>query len=397
MRIGFVGCGYTADLYMEGIERYPQLELIAVTDRKPDRLHAFGEYHRIETCDTIESLLSDYDIDLVVNLTNPNSHFEVTKMCLEAGKHVYCEKPMTVNFTDAQVLGELAERNSLYLASAPCGILGETAQTIWKALKNGEIGTVKAVYAEYDDGPVQLQDPDIWRSVSGAPFPYKDEFQVGFPISHAGYFLTWFAAFFGPAKTITSYSSCLWPDKKVKEGDVVHVENPDMSITCITFESGVVARMTCTLLAPHNHNMQMIGDKGILKIQEVLNYNAPIYIDKYSDFKFRVQRYPISDRYPFIKAWLDPNYKEYPPMKKFSWKKRNARLRQDYLRGVAELSDAIMEKRRSRLPLDFCLHINECIWAIQNVNESPYEVTTSFEPLHPLDDEALAKIAAIDW
>ena len=397
MRIGFVGCGYTADLYMASIKRYPQLELVAVTDYNQKRLQAFGNYHTIETCPTTEALLSDHNVELIVNLTSPNSHFEVSKMCLEAGKHVYSEKPMSETFAEAQALVDLANRKGLHLSSAPCGILGETAQTLWKALRSNVIGTARVVYAEIEDGPVQLQDPDTWRSPSGAPFPYRDEFQVGFPISHAGYYLTWFVAFFGPAKTITAYSSCLWPDKTVVSGEPLHISNPDISVACITFESGVVVRLTCSSLGPHNHSMRIIGEKGILKVEECLNYSAPVYVDKYSRFKFRAQRYAIAERYPFVKAWFDPNYKIYPPVKKFSWKKRNARLRQDYARGIAELARAIRQQRPSRLSTDFCLHVTELVWALQNVIHAPYQVTTTFEPLQPLDDAALQEILSIDW
>jgi predicted dehydrogenase len=361
------------------------------------RAQAFGNCYGIETCATTEALLSDHTIELIVNLTTPNSHFEVSKMCLEAGKHVYSEKPLMVTFSEAQALVDLANRKGLYLSSAPCGILGETAQTLWKALRDNEIGTVRVVYAEFDDGPVQLQDPNIWRMPSGAPFPYRDEFQVGFPISHAGYYLTWFAAFFGPAKTITAYSSCLWPDKTVVPEEPLHVSNPDISVACITFESGVVVRLTCSLLGPYNHSMRIIGDKGILKVEECLNYSAPVYVDKYSRFKFRAQRYPIAKRYPFIKAWFDPNYRVYPPVKKFSWMKRNARHRQDYARGVAELAQAITEQRPCRLPADYCLHVTELVWAIQNATQAPYNVTTTFKPLQPMDDAALREILSIDW
>jgi len=397
MRIGFIGCGYTADLYMPGINRYPQLELVVVTDRNQKRAQEFGNYYSIETCPTNEALLSDYNLDIVVNLTNPNSHFEVIKKCLEAGKHVYTEKPMTVEFEDAKTLTELAKSKGLYLSSAPCGILGETAQNLWRALLANEIGKVKVVYAEFDDGPVQLQEPETWYKPSGAPFPYRDEFQVGFPISHAGYYLTLFAAFFGPAKTITAYSTCLWPDKTVIPGEQLLVSNPDTSIACVTFESGVVVRLTCSLIGPHNHSMQIIGDKGILKIEEVLNYTAPVYVDKYSKFKFRAQRYPIAARFPFVKAWFDPNYKEYPPLKKFNWKKRNARHRQDYVRGVAELANAIVQKRSPIISADFSLHLTELVWTIQNVPGSPYQLTTTFEPLKPMGDTALQEILSIDW
>jgi len=382
---------------MTSIKGYPQLELAAVTDRNQKRLQEFGNYHAIKTCPTTEALLSDPTIELIVNLTNPNSHFEVSKMCLEAGKHVYSEKPMAMTFAEARALVDLANRKGLHLSSAPCGILGETAQTLWKALRNNVIGTARVVYAEIEDGPVQLQDPDTWRSPSGAPFPYRDEFQAGFPISHAAYYLTWFVAFFGPARTITAYSSCLWPDKTVVPGEPLHISSPDISVACVTFESGVVARLTCSLLGPHNHSMRIIGEKGILKVEECLNWSAPVYVDTYSKFKFRAQRYPIAERYSFIKAWFDLNYKVYSPVKKFSWKKRNARLRQDYARGIAELAQAIRQQRPSRLSADLCLHVAELVCAIQNATQSPYQVTTTFEPLQPMDDAALQEILSIDW
>jgi Predicted dehydrogenases and related proteins len=397
MRIGLVGCGYVADLYMQSLKRYPHLELVAVTDDDPKRARQFGVCNSVKTCPTVEALLAEPNIEMIVNLTNANGHFEVSKMSLEAGKHVYSDKPLTVTFSEAQALVDLANRKGLYLSSAPCGILGETAQTLWKALRDNEIGTARVVYAEFDDGPLQLQDPHLWRSASGAPYPYRDIFEVGFTLIHAAYYLTWFAAFFGPAKTITAYSSCLWPDKTVVPEEPLHVSNPDISVACITFESGVVVRLTCSLLGPYNHSMRIIGDKGILKVEECLNYSAPVYVDKYSRFKFRAERYPIAKRYPFIKGWFDPNYRVYPPVKKFSWMKRNARHRQDYARGVAELAQAITERRPCRLPADYCLHVTELVWAIQNATQAPYTVTTTFKPLQPMDDAALREILSIDW
>jgi predicted dehydrogenase len=397
MRIGFVGCGYTADMYIQSLKKYPHLELVAVTDRNQKRALEFGAYYSVKTCPTVEALLADPNIEMIVNITNPRSHFDVSKACLEAGKHVYSEKPLTMTFSQAQELVELANRKGLYLSSAPCGILGETAQTLWKALRNNEIGTVRVVYAEFDDGPVHLQDPHIWRSPSGAPFPYRDEFEVGYTLEHAGYYLTWCTAFFGPAKTITAFSACLWPDKQVVAEEPLYVTIPDFSVACITFESGVVVRLTCSLVAPHNHSMQIVGDKGVLTVEECLNYSAPVYLDKYSSLRFRAKRYPITRSYPFIKNWLDLHSRVYSPVKKFSWKKRNARHRQDYARGVAELARAITEQRPARLPADYCLHVTELVWAIQNATHSPYQVTTTFKPLKPMDDDALKEVLSIDW
>ena len=172
MNIGLVKCGYVADTYLESLKNYPDLKLVAVTDMDQKRASEFGAYHNVKTCPSVEALLNEPNIELIINLSDAYSHFEVTKMCLEAGKHVYSDKPMTLEFSDAKELVDLAERKGLYLSSAPCGILGETAQTLWRALKCGEIGTVQVVYAEYDDGPLHLQEPNTWFSPSGALYPY---------------------------------------------------------------------------------------------------------------------------------------------------------------------------------------------------------------------------------
>ena len=85
--------------------------------------------------------------------TNSSSHFEVSKACLESGKHLYTEKPLATTFSQAQALVELAEAKGLYFSAAPCSLLGETAQTLWKALRKNEIGKVRVAYGELEDGP----------------------------------------------------------------------------------------------------------------------------------------------------------------------------------------------------------------------------------------------------
>lgn len=396
MRIGFVGCGYTADYYLDGLKRYPQLELVAATDRDQQRASEFCAYHSVTLCPSLEAMLADPSIEMIVNLTNSSSHYEVSRACLEAGKHLYSEKPLSPIFSQAEELVALAASKGLYLSAAPCSVLGETAQTLWKALRNSEIGKVRVVYAELDDGPLHLANPHLWHSPSGAPYAYREEFEVGVTVEHAGYYLSWFTAFFGPAKTITAFAACLWPDKQIVPGEPLRVTTPDLSVACITFESGVVVRLTCSLLAPHNHAMQMVGDTGILRVDECWNCSAPVYLDKYTDLKFRAERYPITKTYPFVRHLLGPR-KRYPPVKKSSWMKRQARYRQDYARGVAELARAITEQRSPRLPPDYCLHVNELVWAIQNPTHTPYQVTTTFQPLQPLDEAGLKEVVPIHW
>ena len=384
MKIVFVGCGYTADAYMMGLKSYPSLELVAATDKDMDRAHQFCNYHSVPFCPDLETMLSDPKVEAVVNLTHSSGHFEVSKACLEAGKHLYSEKPLALTLAEARELVELAKARGVYLAGAPSILLGNTAQTLGKALRNKAIGKVRLVYAELDDGPFHQSGPDTWRSASGAPFDYRAEFEAGVTVEHASYFLSLFAAFFGPAKKVTSFSTLVWPDRSLPGGAPLQVETPDFSVACITFASGVVARLTCSLVAPYNHMMRIVGDTGVLRVDECWNFDAPVYLDQYSSLRYRAERYPITKTFPSIARFLGPKPREYPSAKKANLRKRHSRYNIDYLCGIEDLAQAIEEQRPPKLSADFCLHVTELSLAIQNSKETPYTVKTTFQPLQPV-------------
>lgn len=370
MRIAIVGCGFVADYYMKTLPGHPELELVGVMDRDQDRASRFSAYHSVPTYPTLDELLQDSNVELVVNLTNPSSHFAVSKACLKAGKHVYSEKPLAMELSQAEELVDLAEKRGLYISSAPCNLLGETAQTIWKALREKAIGRVRLVYAEIDDGLVHKMPYKKWSSESGIPWPYKDEFEVGCTLEHAGYYVTWLAAFFGPAQTVTAFSSCLIPDK---ETDVpLAGEAPDFSVACIKFASGVVARLTCGIVAPHDHTLEIIGDEGILYTKDCWYYRSPVYIKR----RITIRR----------KMFISPWKRKYPLVGKATRYRYRGSQQMDFFRGVAELAAAVREKRPCRLSARFSLHVNEIVLAIHNALDtgSAYKISSSFAPMAPM-------------
>ncbi len=89
MRIGIVGCGFVADNYIAMLAEHPELTLVGVYDRDPDRLSAFARFHRLHAYDAFSSMLGDERVQMIVNLTNPGSHYEITMAALRAGRHVY--------------------------------------------------------------------------------------------------------------------------------------------------------------------------------------------------------------------------------------------------------------------------------------------------------------------
>lgn len=368
MRIAIVGCGFVADYYLSTLPLHPELELVGVMDRNQERAARLAAKRDLTPSRSLEELLADERVELVLNLTNPNSHFSVSLACLEANKHVYSEKPLGMTLAEAEQLVAEAERRGLFIASAPCNVLSETAQTVWKALREEIVGPVRLVYAEMDDGLVHRMPYKKWLSESGIPWPYKDEFEVGCTLEHAGYYVTWLTAFFGPAQLVTAFSSCLIPDKQT---DPLEVESPDFSVACIKFASGVVARLTCGIVAPHDHSLKIIGDDGILSVDDCWYYRSPVTVKRYLTIRRKMILTPWSKKVPLVGR---------------SRLKTKASQQMDYCRGVAELAAAITEQRPCRLSAQYSLHINEVVLAIHNALEtgSSYKVTSSFDPMEPM-------------
>lgn len=370
IKIAIVGCGFVADYYLTTLKNYPKLKIAGVYDSNPDRVDNFTRYHAVFAYRSLNELLEDRQVELVVNLTNPKNHFEINLACLRANKHVYSEKPLAMKFEEAAKLVEVAEERKLYLASAPCSLLGETAQTIWRALRQGKIGKVYAVYGEMDDGLIHKMPYKNWVSQSGIPWPYKDEFEIGCTIEHAGYYLSWFPAFFGRAESVTGFSSTLIEDKQT---DVpLNVNAPDFSVACIKFASGVVVRLTCSIVAPHDHSLRIFGDRGILSTSDSWFYNSPVRIRRMFNIRRKMIVSPVQQKYSLVGNKTKYNYR--------------GAFQMDFARGIAEVANAVREDRPCRLSARYSLHVNELVLAIHNATENncTYKVKSSFEPIEPM-------------
>ncbi len=390
MRIAVVGCGFVADYYMKTLPLHPEIELVGVYDNNPSRLDHFSTYYSLDTFNTFDSLINDDRVEMVVNLTNPASHYAVSKASLMAGKHVYTEKPLAINFPDAQELVTLAQQKNLYIASAPCSLLGESAQTAWKLLREGKIGKVYLAYAELDDGMIHQLNPKGWKSESGTAWPYKNEFETGCTMEHAGYYLTWLTAFFGPAKTVTSFSACLIPNKTDDE----HIENmaPDFSVGCIEFESNVVARITCSIVADRDRSLTIVGEKGTLCVNDAWDYRSPVmFNERLNKSKTTVNPWirRIRQRIPFLASKGHYSKKtasillSNPAADHRHWKQLTI---MDYGRGIAEMSAAIDEGRPCRMSAEHALHVTELTIALQSPHETgtPYQMKSTFANLEPM-------------
>jgi predicted dehydrogenase len=407
VKIAIVGCGYASDHYMMTLPGHPDLELLGVTDRAMARAQALAKHYGVKAYASTEEALADSAVELVVNLTDPRSHYEVSKASLLAGKHVYSEKPLAVEFSQAQELVDLAKRRDLLISSAPCSALGETAQTLWQALLDGAVGRPRLVYAELDDNPIYLMRPEGWTNGRGVPWPFRSEYENGCTLEHAGYYLTWLCAMFGPAASVTGFSACLVPDKTSLPLNPPHT--PDFSTACIVFKSGIVARLTCSIVAPYDHRIRIIGDQGVLSADECWNYGAPVYLERFSQLSLNARKARSVRASTALQSFVGVGGRKQVPVKT-SFAQRRTRVREpmtgtrsyiraairavskrelvcmDFFRGVADMAAAIEGNRNCLLSPEFALHVNEITLAMQNAGSTgaPYMLTTSFEPLSPL-------------
>lgn len=383
--VAIIGCGYIANQYMSSIiENYDYLNLIGICDKNEEVAKKHSNYFNLKTYPSLTDVLDDKRVDIVVNLTEPENHFEITKSCLEAGKHVYSEKPIGINLTEVKRLFQIAERNHVQLSGAPCTVLSETAQTIWKGIKEKKIGDVKLVYAEIDDGPLHVLTPMINNKL-GIPWPHKKEFHTGCTFEHAAYYLSWLTAFFGPAKRIIPFSTILLPEKDIG-GEKLQIHTPDFSCACIEFESGVIARLTNSILAPLNHSLKIIGDEGVITTNECWNYYAPCYLQKYISKDANTYLKAFSKRIKLLSWILGLGRKKLKLVREKSLKSKILSnplkvYHHDFGRGVAEMALSINEKRKNFISPDYLIHVNEMVFAIQNAmfNEGVYTMETTFE------------------
>lgn len=367
--IAIVGCGFVADYYVRTAAGHPSLEIAGVWDREESRTRRLAAHYGLRSYRSLDELLTDDRVAVVANLTNPKSHFDVSKAVLDAGKHVYSEKPLATEIGRAKEVVDLARRRELLIASAPCSILGETAQTVWRTLREQRVGTVRLVYAEMDDGMVHRMAYRRWVSESGAPWPSKDEFEIGCTLEHAGYYVTWLTAFFGPVESMTAFASCRIPDKATDLP--LDTQAPDFSVASLQFRSGVVARLTCSIVATHDHSLRIFGDEGVLGTKDCWYYDSPVHVQRTITIRRKTMLNPLKRPVPLVRR---------PP--RFL---RRAAAQMDFARGIAEMADAISEERPCRLSPEYSLHNNEVVLAIQEAGLGmPYRLTTTFEPMEPM-------------
>jgi predicted dehydrogenase len=156
-RVGVVGCGIIAKVYVEGSAAFDTFDIVACADLDAESAEAFADVHGLQAS-SVDGLLADPSIDVVLNLTPPAAHGAVIRAALEAGKHVYSEKPLATNVAEGRELLAEADRRGLRIGCAPDTFLGAAYETARDLIHQGQIGTPLTATATFLVG-----GPDTWH------------------------------------------------------------------------------------------------------------------------------------------------------------------------------------------------------------------------------------------
>ena len=207
-RVGIVGCGDVTNLYLPGIAPFTSIELAACTDLDADRaaaLSARGGFPAV----SLEELLADPTIEIVLVLTPPVAHAAVSRAAIAAGKHVYTEKPLATTRADAQAILADAAAAGVRIGAAPDTFLGGGLQTARALIDEGAIGTPLAASASFAHlGPERWHpNPGIFYATGGGPL-----LDVG------PYYVTALVSLLGPIVAVSAVGRGVGTDRTIGAG-----------------------------------------------------------------------------------------------------------------------------------------------------------------------------------
>ena len=272
--IGIVGTGNIAGGYATDALTHPEIRLVAATDLDPTARPRSPTTYGCRAHASLDDLLADDEVDIVVNLTVHHAHYEVTKRALEAGRHVYSEKPLALRSSEARELVELAAARGLRLGCSPSTFLGEAQQTAAALIRSGRLGPVRAVYAEVNWGRIETWHP--------APAPF---FDVGVLVDVGVYPLTLVTTMLGPARCVRAWGWDLKPDRTTIDGTPFRIGSPDLIVAAIELEGGAVVRLTASFYvgrpAKLTGSIEFHGDDASLALGSFQDFDATVEVGAY--------------------------------------------------------------------------------------------------------------------
>lgn len=262
--IGIIGCGNIAETYLRLAPMFKGLKMLACADIDPSAAAARAQEFNV-TAMSVEQLLADPAIDIVVNLTIPAVHAQVSTDILNAGKHVYSEKPFVLSLQQGQDLLGIAQANKLRVGSAPDTFLGGVHQHARALIDSGVLGDITSGTAH-----VQGHGMESWHP--NPDFFFKPG--AGPVLDIGPYYITNLIQLLGPVATVAALASTPATERTITSeprfGEKVRVETPTTIHALLSFVSGATITLgTSWDVWHHSHqHMELYGEKGTLYVPD---------------------------------------------------------------------------------------------------------------------------------
>lgn len=287
-KVGIIGTGNIFQAYVKGIRAFPILDLVACADIDTGKARAAAAQHNLPRALGVDELLADPEIQIVINLTVPKVHAQVSIQAIEAGKHVHSEKPLGLTIEEGCAIIEAAQRKGVRVGCAPDTFLGGGQQTARKLIDDGAIGRPVAAVAFFAaHGPEAWHpNPDFFYQFGGGPM-----FDMG------PYYLTALVNLLGPARRITGSAQISFAERVAGSKDHpahlgrrLPVEVPTHITSTIDFENGAVATVI-TSFDVWTHSLPRIeiyGETGSLIVPDPNGFGGEVKVWTTDNREWRV-------------------------------------------------------------------------------------------------------------
>ena len=350
VRVGIIGCGNILPAYINGTRKFEILELAGCADLNHQKAQEQAKEYGC-TAYTVPDLIASREVDLVINLTSPAAHAEITLAALNAGKHVHSEKPLAITLADGQRILDTAKTKGLLVGCAPDTFLGAGLQTCRKLIDDGWLGTIVSGSA-----CMLSRGPEAWH-----PNPAFFYAPGAGPMFDMGpYYLTALVHLLGPVREVSAVTSKAFPERlatcKERFGELLPVQVPTHYSGTLVFHSGAVITVMISFdVHSHRHApMELYGTHGSLSVPDPNTFGGPVEITT-----------------PIGTAGWNPQVFSHP----YPENSRSI--------GAADLAYAILGKRSHRCTGALAYHVLEVMHAFETSSVSGSSVVIASRPERP--------------
>ena len=274
--VGVVGCGNISGIYFQNLtQTFLNVEVLACADLDAARAKEAAEKWNIPHIMTFEEMLEKEEIQIILNLTTPKSHYSICKQALLAGKNVYVEKPLSLSVEDGLELVRLAEENGLLLGGAPDTFMGAGIQTCRKLIEDGYIGrpVAASAFMMCRDHESWHPDPEFYYKTGGGPM-----------LDMGPYYLTALVNLMGGVSEVCGMNTSAFPTRTItsekKYGQTITVETDTHVAGLLRFASGAVGTIITSfdVSASTLPRIEIYGTKGSVLVPDPNTFGGPVQL-----------------------------------------------------------------------------------------------------------------------